>query len=100
MLTYLICQSVQNFFIDFRKTRTLLVALNLACLEISFVVKGAGAVILFFRLEYKTSVICHNVNTQNVKIARRDRPHILANLSFRHITLQKLNDDFYQYKYL
>ena len=97
MLTYLICQSVQNFFIDFRKTRTLLVALNLACLEISFVVKGAGAVILFFRLEYKTSVICHNVNTQNVKIARRDRPHILANLSFRHITLQKLNDDFYQY---
>ena len=80
MLTYLICQSVQNFFIDFRKTRTLLVALNLACLEISFVVKGAGAVILFFRLEYKTSVICHNVNTQNVKLARRDRPHILASL--------------------
>ena len=80
MLTYLICQSVQNFFIDFRKTRTLLVALNLACLEISFVVKGAGGVILFFRLEYKTSVICHNVNTQNVKIARRDRPHILASL--------------------
>ena len=80
MLTYLICQSVQNFFIDFRKTRTLLVAVNLACLEISFVVKGAGAVILFFRLEYKTSVICHNVNTQNVKIARRDRPHILASL--------------------
>ena len=33
---------------------------------------------LLFRLEYKTSVICHNVNTQNVKIARRDRPHILA----------------------
>ena len=80
MLTYLICQSVQNFFIDFRKTRTLLVLLNLACLEISFVVKGAGAVILFFRLEYKTSVICHNVNTQNVKIARRDRRHILASL--------------------
>ena len=80
MLTYLICQSVQNFFIDFRKTRTLLVALNLACLEISFVVKGAGAVILLFRLEYKTSVICHNVNTQNVKIARRDRPNILASL--------------------
>ena len=80
MLTYLICQSVQNFFIDFRKTRTLLVALNLACLEISFVVKGAGAVILLFRLEYKTSVICHNVNTQNVKIARRDRLHILASL--------------------
>ena len=31
-----------------------------------------------FRLEYKTNVICHNVNTQKVKIARRDRPHILA----------------------
>ena len=27
------------------------------------VVKGAGAVMLLFRLEYKTSVICHNVNT-------------------------------------
>ena len=24
------------------------------------------------------SCICHNVNTQNVKIARRDRPHFLA----------------------
>ena len=33
---------------------------------------------LLFRFEYKTSVIRHNVNTQNVKIARRDRPHILA----------------------
>ena len=44
-------------------TRTLLVALSLACLEISFVVKGAGAVILLFRLDNKTSVICHNVNT-------------------------------------
>ena len=47
-------------------------------LEISFVVKGAGVVMLLFRFEYKTSVICRNVNTQNVKIARRDRPHILA----------------------
>ena len=35
------------------RTRTLLVALSLACLEISFVVKGAGVVILLFRLEYK-----------------------------------------------
>ena len=43
-----------------------------ACLEKRFVLEGAGAVILLFRLEYKTSVICHNVNTQNVKIARRD----------------------------
>ena len=56
-------------------TRTLLVALSLACLEMSFVVKGPGAVILLFRLEYKTSVVCHNVNTQKVKISRRDRPH-------------------------
>ena len=37
-----------------------------------------GALYYFFHLEYKTSVICHNVNTQKVKIARRDRPHILA----------------------
>ena len=62
----------------FRITRTLLVALSLACLEMTFIVKGAGAVILLFCLEYKTSVVCHNVNTQKVKIARRDRPHILA----------------------
>ena len=54
----------------------LLVALSLACLDISFVVQGAG-VILLFPLGYKTSVTCHNVNTQNVKIARRDKPHIL-----------------------
>ena len=37
-----------------------------------------GALYYFFHLEYKTSVICHNVNTQKVKIARRDRPNILA----------------------
>ena len=42
------------------------------------VVKGASAVILLFYLEYKTSVICHNVNTQKVKLVRRDRPNILA----------------------
>ena len=59
-------------------TRTLLVALSPWGLEISFVVKGTGAVILIFHLEYKTRVICHNVNTQNVKIARKDRPHILV----------------------
>ena len=52
--------------------------MRLACLVISFVVKDACAIMLLFRLEYKTSVISHNVNTQNVKIARRDRPHILA----------------------
>ena len=79
--------------------------MSLACLEISVVVKGAGAVILLFCLEYKTSVICHNVNTQNVEIARRDKPHIsashrcetLENL-FRDFTLKKLNNDFYQYQ--
>ena len=43
-----------------------------------FVVKGARALLLLFRLEYKTSAICHNVNTQKVKIERRDGPHILA----------------------
>ena len=47
-------------------------------MEMSFVLKGPGAVILLFRLEYKTSVVCHNVKTQKVKIARRDRPQILA----------------------
>ena len=57
-------------------TRTLLVALSLACLEITFL--SAGADMLLFRLEYKTSVICHNVYAQSVKIARRDRPQILA----------------------
>ena len=35
------------------RTRTLLVALSLACLEIRFVVEGAGAVMLRFCLEYK-----------------------------------------------
>ena len=61
-----------------QKTRTLLVALSLACLKMRFNVKGPSAVILLFRLEYKTSVVCHNVYTQKVKIARRDRLHILA----------------------
>ena len=42
------------------------------------VVKGGGSVILLFYLECKTSVICHNVNTQKVKLVRRDRPNILA----------------------
>ena len=74
----------------------LLVALSLACLDISFVVKGASAVKLLFRLEYKTSVICHNINTQKLKIARRDRPHILASNqceafeNLRHIDIARL----------
>ena len=38
---------------------------------------SAGAVmLLLIRLEYKTSVTCHSVNTQSLKLARR--PHILA----------------------
>ena len=49
-------------------TRTLLVAVSLACLEMSFVIIGPGAVILLFRLEYKTSIVCHNVYTQKVKL--------------------------------
>ena len=44
--------------------------------EVSFVVKGGGAVTLLFRFAYKTRIVCHNVNIQNVKIASRDRPHI------------------------
>ena len=47
-------------------------------MEISFVVKGTGAVVPLFHFEYTTSIICHNVNTQNIKIARRDRQNILA----------------------
>ena len=68
----------------------LLVALSLTCLVMSFNVKGPGAVILLFRLEYKTSVVCHNVytGTQKVKIARRDRLHILA--SNRRETFENL----------
>ena len=31
-----------------------------------------------FSYGIQMSVICHNVNTQKVKIARRDRPHNLA----------------------
>ena len=69
---------VNNALTYYDITRTLLVALSLACLEMSFNVKGVGAVILLSRLEYKTSVVCHNVYTQKVKIARRDRLHILA----------------------
>ena len=70
------------------KTRTILVGVSLACLEMSFNVKGPGAVIPLFRLGYKTSVVCHNVYTQKVKIARRDRLHILA--SNRCETFEKL----------
>ena len=52
--------------------------MSLACLEMSFNVEGPGAVILLFRLEYKTSVVCHNVYTQKVKIEMGDKLHILA----------------------
>ena len=69
---------MNKFISHTQQTRTLLVALSLAYLEMSFVVKGPGTVILLFRLKYKTSVVCHNVYTQKEKIARRDRPHILA----------------------
>ena len=74
-------------------------------MEISFFWSAAYAA---FSLGIQKSVICHNVNTQNVKIARRDRPHILAfeNLLlqlgqlFRDFTLKTLNDDIYQFKYI
>ena len=63
---------------SFRFYKNALSSVESRLLGDKFLVKGAGDVILLFRLEYKTSVICHNVNTQKVKIARRDRPHILA----------------------
>ena len=65
-------------FVALKKNKNALSSVGVACLEMRFVVKGAGAVLLLFRLEYKTSVICHNVNTQKVKITRRDKPHNLA----------------------
>ena len=49
--------------------------MSLACLEISFFWSAGYAA---FSLGIQKSVICHNVNTQNVKIASRDRPQILA----------------------
>ena len=75
---------------------------------------------LLFRFEYKTSVIGHNVNTQNVKIATWDRPHIRLNFtpvwnlwkpfsywycfseenSFREFTLKTLSDDLNQCKHI
>ena len=109
---------------SFVQTRTLLVALSLACLERSFVVSW---LCYFFVGNTKRVLKCHNVNTQNVKIVRRHRPpaHLspardlsftpvnwslwkpYANWycsneenSFRDFTLKKLNDDFYQQKYI
>ena len=63
-------------------TRTLLVVLSLVCLKISFVVKFAGAVILRFRLEYKTSVICHTVNTRKRKNCKKRQA---AHFSFKPV---------------
>ena len=76
---------------------------------------SAGAVMLLLRLEYKTNVICHNVNTKNLKFARRDRPHILASHRCEafenslHIVIAPVKrilsgilhskNDFYQHKY-
>ena len=49
---------------------TFLVALSLALLEIIFLSAGA-VMLLLIRLEYKTRVTCHGVNTQSLKFARR-----------------------------
>ena len=46
--------------------KNVLSSVSLACLGINFVVKGAGTVILLFRLKFKTSVICHNENTEKL----------------------------------
>ena len=67
-----------SFAVGLRINKNALSSVESRLLEMSFNVKGPGAVILLFRLEYKTSVVCHNVYTQKVKIARRDRLHILA----------------------
>ena len=56
----------------YNKTGTLLVALSLACLE----PKGLGDKFCCQRLWWCYVTFSFNVNTQNVKIARRDRPHI------------------------
>ena len=99
------------------QTRTLLVAVSLACLEITFIVCWCCQ--LLFRLEYRTSVTCHNVNTQNLKFARRNRPDILASHRCKafenllHIDIapvrrilsgnyiqNEFNNDFYRYKYI
>ena len=67
-------------------TRTLLVALSLTCLEMSFVVKG---VILLFRLEYKTSVVCHNVYSYFEKNVHATIPQ--GNMGYDQYTVP---DDF------
>ena len=56
----------------YNKTGTLLVALSLACLE----PKGLGDKFCCQRLWWCYATFSFNVNTQNVKIARRDRQHI------------------------
>ena len=70
------CFPVQIHYLQLKIKKNALSSISLACLEIMS--KAPVLLYYFFHLEYKTSVICHNVNTQKVKIARRDRPHILA----------------------
>ena len=79
-----------KFSLYLRKNKNPLSSVESCLLEDEFSLSKApiDAVILLFRLEYKTSVICHNVNIQNVKIARRDRPLILA--SNRSETVENL----------
>ena len=89
--------------------------MSLACLEMrpdEFCFQRPRCCYTTFSFEYKTSVVCHNVYTQKVKLARRDRPHILASnrcetfknllhidiAPSRDFTLKKLNDDFYRYQ--
>ena len=58
------------------KTRTLLVESSLACLEVNFIV--SWCCYATFSSGKQNQYICHNVNIQNLKFARRDSPHILA----------------------
>ena len=60
----------------FRITGTLLVALSLAYLKMTFDVIGAVAVILLFRLEYKTSVVCHGKYSKSKNCKERQAAHL------------------------
>ena len=85
-------------------------------LEDKFCCQSAGAVLLLFRLEYKTRqcYMSHCKYSKGKKCKKRQAAHLsfkpLWNLwkpstywcssenSFRDFTLTKLNDDFYQYQ--
>ena len=107
-----------EFFLSFRYNKNALSSVESRLLGDKFCCQRRRCCYTTFSFGiYKTSVICHNVNTQKVKIARRDRPHILASNrcetfeNHLHIDIvpvrsapsgilhsKKLNDDFYRYQ--